>query len=472
MAHNRYQQQHAFAPLPAGNFYGEHHNNRKSEMAYRPSAQSGQTQRASHYALPPLDIPRDSVVPSRHSDASYGDLYMRHSPANDAHTFSPPLGSPPHTFARGYSSDGYSSSPINYRTPVTSKYHHIPPPPSSLSPSLSPIHNEHNECVSIPRAVSPSLAAPNRFNTSLDDDENTSIDPQTSASSDNDAEDAGEDAEDGDSTADGPFGLMELEKLFTAALLVNPFMAPHHKIGLQWEKVLSDLHAEGFCKNRDVKTIRNKVNASIDKIEQRKAFGSRSALGRLVSNDAVAKERLNSRLDQLAALRRDAKNTKEKNKAAATKVANKARSDGSKMRDAMCGAHSNTPLSPRTPNIHSTLSSEGITKGPKRQADDEESSDKENSSDSFTNVRSRKKPRQDDMELRELLHRMEERSAENCAVGKALVEAHKEVGRVGQALIDEISKSRESAEQQAKIRQEETSNTNKQMLTLLAKFLE
>ncbi|KIJ27165.1 hypothetical protein M422DRAFT_271718 [Sphaerobolus stellatus SS14] len=251
------------------------------------------------------------------------------------------------------------------------------------------------------------------------DEENTSIDPQTSASSVNDAEDAGENAEDGDSTADRPFGLLELEKLFTAALLVNPFMAPHHKIGSQWEKVLSDLRAEGFCKNRDVKTICNKVNTSIDKIEQKKVFGSHLALGRLVSNDTVVKERLNSHLDQLATLCCDAKNTKEKNKAAATKVANKAHSNGSKMCDVI----------------------EGITKGPKCQADDEESSDKENSSDSFTNVRSCKKPWQDDMELRELLHRMEEQSAESCVVGKALVEAHKEVGKVGQALIDEISKS-------------------------------
>ncbi|KIJ28203.1 hypothetical protein M422DRAFT_270516 [Sphaerobolus stellatus SS14] len=408
MAHNRYQQQHVFTPLPASKFYDEHHDNHKSEMAYCPSTQSSQTQCASHYTLPPLDIPCDSVVPSHHSDVSYGNIYMHHSPVNDAHMLSPPLGSPPHTFAHGYSSDGYSSS-TNYCTPVTSKYGHIPPPPppSSLLPLLSSIHNEYNEHVSIPHAMSPSLATSNRSNTSLDDNENTFINPQTSASSDNDTEDAGEDAQDGGSAADGLFRLLELEKLLTATLLVNPFMVAHHKIRSQWEKVLSDLHAEGFCKNRDVKTICNKVNACIDKIEQKKAFGSRSALGRLVSNDAVAKERLNSHLDQLATLCCDAKNTKEKNMAAATKVANKACSNGSK------------------------CVMQCITKGPKCQADDKDSSDKEGSSNSFTNVCSHKKPQQDNMELLELLHRMEEWSAESCAVGKALVEAHKEVWKVG-----------------------------------------
>ncbi|KIJ25479.1 hypothetical protein M422DRAFT_273572 [Sphaerobolus stellatus SS14] len=100
IAYNRYQQQHAFAPLPGSNFYDEHHDNHEFEMTYRPSTQSGQTQCASRYTLPPLDIPRGSVVPSRHSSASYNDLYMYYSP--------------------GYSPDGYSSSPTNYRTSFAS----------------------------------------------------------------------------------------------------------------------------------------------------------------------------------------------------------------------------------------------------------------------------------------------------------------------------------------------------------------
>lgn len=63
------------------------------------------------------------------------------------------------------------------------------------------------------------------------------------------------------------FSLKDLDHLLSAVMQINPFMAPHKKIGEKWKEVAKQVQGEGFCLNREPETLKNKVGSLLAWVE-------------------------------------------------------------------------------------------------------------------------------------------------------------------------------------------------------------
>ncbi|KAF8531720.1 hypothetical protein JB92DRAFT_2847806, partial [Gautieria morchelliformis] len=59
------------------------------------------------------------------------------------------------------------------------------------------------------------------------------------------------------------FSLKDLEQLLRAVIDINPYMVPRNKIGERWKQVARLVQDQGYCLNRDVDTLKNKVGSML-----------------------------------------------------------------------------------------------------------------------------------------------------------------------------------------------------------------
>jgi hypothetical protein len=63
------------------------------------------------------------------------------------------------------------------------------------------------------------------------------------------------------------FSRQDLDQLLRAVINVNPYMAACNKVGEQWKAVARKVQAEGFCKGKDLDTLKNKVNSLLQWVQ-------------------------------------------------------------------------------------------------------------------------------------------------------------------------------------------------------------
>ncbi|KAF8492260.1 hypothetical protein JB92DRAFT_2835457 [Gautieria morchelliformis] len=104
------------------------------------------------------------------------------------------------------------------------------------------------------------------------------------------------------------FTTRDLDHLLAAMLAVNLYMAPHIKI------VAMLVQEKGFCQNREVDTLKNKVSSMLTWVEGGKKNSARSPLGRVLEQDPVTFAGLCGKLDAVQHLKIQAKDTLEEQK--------------------------------------------------------------------------------------------------------------------------------------------------------------
>jgi hypothetical protein len=63
------------------------------------------------------------------------------------------------------------------------------------------------------------------------------------------------------------FSRQDLDQLLRAIINVNPYMVARNKVGEQWKAVARKVQAEGFCKGKDLDTLKNKVNSLLQWVQ-------------------------------------------------------------------------------------------------------------------------------------------------------------------------------------------------------------
>ncbi|KIJ36458.1 hypothetical protein M422DRAFT_261213 [Sphaerobolus stellatus SS14] len=252
---------------------------------------------------------------------------------------------------------------------------------------------------------------------------------------------------DGDTSDNKEFTVQEFEKLLTVVMEVNPYMAKHKKKSIKWKEVLRKLQAAGYSKGRKAVSLKNKINRALDLLESGSGFGTKTDLTRFISGDPVMKERLNSRLDSVATLRRSAlfeQKTDENQEA------------GLRMREAMRHAHEHTAKV----SDNSPVSPAGQKRSAPSDSDKENENDKDNSetsSDVFSRVCRCKKSRKDDSEVLGRLQKLLDQSEE-------LMRPQQEFEKV---LVEELHLTREVTQ----THQADQANTQKALIALFTQAL-
>ena len=65
------------------------------------------------------------------------------------------------------------------------------------------------------------------------------------------------------------FSKKELEEMVKWAVTLNPWGAPHRQKGELWKQVLTNLQADGLCKDGKWESVRNRVNDLVNDHEVR-----------------------------------------------------------------------------------------------------------------------------------------------------------------------------------------------------------
>ncbi|KAF8581727.1 hypothetical protein K439DRAFT_1618781 [Ramaria rubella] len=169
------------------------------------------------------------------------------------------------------------------------------------------------------------------------------------------------------------------QPLLRAVIEVDPYMAPHNKIGEHWKEIMNRVQDAGYCLRRNHETLKNKVVSLLTWVEGGKPQKARAPLGHDAEENEVLAASLSGKLDSVAAKKLQAKETKEADKADKAKGAEK--EAGERMRKAMVRGLDRS----RTPSITDSSPGVGYQAGVKSKRGKTDStgdaSDKENESD-------------------------------------------------------------------------------------------
>ncbi|KIJ29511.1 hypothetical protein M422DRAFT_269045 [Sphaerobolus stellatus SS14] len=81
------------------------------------------------------------------------------------------------------------------------------------------------------------------------------------------------------------FTVVELEKLITAGIEVDPFICKYREVDVKWKEVLELVQEKGYCKDRTFGSVKNKILGEIKRVEQ--AINPNSQLGKEMHKRAV-----------------------------------------------------------------------------------------------------------------------------------------------------------------------------------------
>ncbi|KAF8497692.1 hypothetical protein JB92DRAFT_3146622 [Gautieria morchelliformis] len=135
------------------------------------------------------------------------------------------------------------------------------------------------------------------------------------------------------------FTMRDLDHLLATVLAVNPYMAPRMKIGEKWREIATLVQEKGFCQNREVDTLKNKVSSMLTWVEGGKKHSARSPLGRVLEQDPVTFAGLCGKLDAVQHLKIQARDTLEELKEHTKEAQNVSRTSGESMRMNMMKGH-------------------------------------------------------------------------------------------------------------------------------------
>ncbi|KAF8575671.1 hypothetical protein K439DRAFT_1623411 [Ramaria rubella] len=157
------------------------------------------------------------------------------------------------------------------------------------------------------------------------------------------------------------FSTHDLDQLLRAVIEVDPYMAPHNKVGERWKEIMKHVQDAGYCLGHDHETLKNKVASLLTWVEVH-----------VVSS---------CKLDSVAAKKLQAKETKEADKASKAKAQGAKKEAGERMHKAMVRGLDRS----RTPSITDLSPGVGSQAGVKSKHGKTDStgdmSDKENESD-------------------------------------------------------------------------------------------
>ncbi|KIJ22560.1 hypothetical protein M422DRAFT_26666 [Sphaerobolus stellatus SS14] len=137
------------------------------------------------------------------------------------------------------------------------------------------------------------------------------------------------------------FSVVELEKLMAAVMDVDPFMCKHGEVDGKWKEVLDVVQEKGYCRDRTVGSIKNKILGEIKRVENKQPINPSSQLGKELLDQQDRMKYLNGRLDMIAGMRKRAADTKEEEREGKRQKDNINKLIGAKMRDSMMKAHAN-----------------------------------------------------------------------------------------------------------------------------------
>ena len=63
--------------------------------------------------------------------------------------------------------------------------------------------------------------------------------------------------------------IADLDQLLRAVIQVNPYLVGHLTVGEKWGEVAQVVQDAGYCKGRDVSTLKNKVQKLLSWVEVR-----------------------------------------------------------------------------------------------------------------------------------------------------------------------------------------------------------
>ncbi|KAF8579267.1 hypothetical protein K439DRAFT_1620693 [Ramaria rubella] len=177
------------------------------------------------------------------------------------------------------------------------------------------------------------------------------------------------------------FSTHDLNQLLHAVIEVDPYMAPHNKVGERWKEIMKRVQDAGYCLGRDHETLKNKVASLLTWVEGGKPRKAQAPLGRDAEENEVLAVSLSGKLDSVAAKKLQVKETKEADKASKAKAQGAEKEAGERMCKAMMRGLDRS----RTPSITDSSLGVGSQAGVKSKHGKTDStgdmSDKENKSD-------------------------------------------------------------------------------------------
>ncbi|KAF8585624.1 hypothetical protein K439DRAFT_1560470 [Ramaria rubella] len=171
------------------------------------------------------------------------------------------------------------------------------------------------------------------------------------------------------------------QPLLCAVIEVDPYMAPHNKVGECWKEIMKHVQDAGYCLGCDHETLKNKVTSLLTWVEGGTPRKARAPLGCDAEENEILAASLSGKLDSVAAKKLQVKETKEVDKASKAKAQGTEKEAGKRMRKAMvCGLdRSHTPsITDSSPGVGSQA---GVKSKHGKTDSTGDMSDKENESD-------------------------------------------------------------------------------------------